>query len=344
MACVESDIKRVLAYSTVSQLGYMMAAAGRRRRGRGLLPPAHARRLQGAALPRRRRRHPRGRHQRHLPRWAASPARMPQTGHRVPRRHARARRRVAASRASSRRRRSWPACWAGGLTVPFVMLVLTAFLTAFYMFRVVFIAFFGPRGRAAGHGGTARRTPTTRRRSCACRSGSSRCSTVGIGIWFAVSHARGGVRGARLAHAARGRARGRRHRARVADVPARASLSADRLVARFAPIDFMAAPERYGLDALYARSTAGDPGRLSRLVGWIDRYLVDGLLNVLSAWTLRAGDRLRRIQTGQAQDYVYGVAFGVLLLIVWAQLAADRSWPPSRCSRSSRGRRSSARC
>src|SRR2546425_845443 len=28
MACVESDIKRVLAYSTVSQLGYMMAAAG----------------------------------------------------------------------------------------------------------------------------------------------------------------------------------------------------------------------------------------------------------------------------------------------------------------------------
>src|SRR5581483_5035219 len=28
MACVESDIKRVLAYSTVSQLGYMMAAIG----------------------------------------------------------------------------------------------------------------------------------------------------------------------------------------------------------------------------------------------------------------------------------------------------------------------------
>ena len=28
MACVEIDIKRVLAYSTVSQLGYMMAAAG----------------------------------------------------------------------------------------------------------------------------------------------------------------------------------------------------------------------------------------------------------------------------------------------------------------------------
>jgi hypothetical protein len=58
----------------------------------------------------------------------------------------------------------------------------------------------------------------------------------------------------------------------------------------------------------------------SRLIGWIDRYLVDGLLNVLSALTLRAGGRLRGIQSGRAQDYVYGVAFGVLFLIVWAQL------------------------
>jgi len=46
---------------------------------------------------------------------------------------------------------------------------------------------------------------------------------------------------------------------------------------------------------------------------------VDGVLNFLSAWTLRAGDLVRRIQSGQAQDYVYGVAFGVLLLFVWAQ-------------------------
>ena len=57
----------------------------------------------------------------------------------------------------------------------------------------------------------------------------------------------------------------------------------------------------------------------ARLIGWIDRYLVDGMLNVLSAWTLRAGDRLRRLQTGRPQDYVYGVALGVLLLFVLAQ-------------------------
>src|SRR2546430_6010946 len=37
MACVENDIKRVLAYSTVSQLGYMMAAAGAGASGAGFL-------------------------------------------------------------------------------------------------------------------------------------------------------------------------------------------------------------------------------------------------------------------------------------------------------------------
>jgi hypothetical protein len=53
----------------------------------------------------------------------------------------------------------------------------------------------------------------------------------------------------------------------------------------------------------------------------VDRYIVDGILNALSAWTLTAGDRLRRIQTGQAQDYLYGIALGVLLLMVWMR------WP-----------------
>ena len=42
----------------------------------------------------------------------------------------------------------------------------------------------------------------------------------------------------------------------------------------------------------------------SRVIGWIDRYLVDGVLNVVSAWTLQAGDELRGMQTGKVQDYV----------------------------------------
>ena len=54
VALVQWDIKRVIAYSTMSQIGYMFVG----RRGRGVrvrdVPPLHARVLQGAALPRRR--------------------------------------------------------------------------------------------------------------------------------------------------------------------------------------------------------------------------------------------------------------------------------------------------
>ena len=40
------------------------------------------------------------------------------------------------------------------------------------------------------------------------------------------------------------------------------------------------ARRRYGLDALYAGLYRGVLLGFSRLIGWIDRYLVDGVLNV----------------------------------------------------------------
>ena len=74
----------------------------------------------------------------------------------------------------------------------------------------------------------------------------------------------------------------------------------------------------YGLDLVYAALYHGALLRGARVVGWIDRYLVDGVVNLASAWTLRGGASLRTIQTGRAQDYLYGVTAGfVLLLILW---------------------------
>src|SRR5206468_3377677 len=67
LACVQSDIKRVLAYSTVSQLGYMMAAIGAGFAGAGCLPhgllpvPRGLRRLLRRAGSRRGRSRSRGR-------------------------------------------------------------------------------------------------------------------------------------------------------------------------------------------------------------------------------------------------------------------------------------------
>ena len=61
IALVQTDIKRVIAYSTMSQIGYMFLGVGHRRVRERDVPPDDARLLQGAALPRRRHRHPRAR-------------------------------------------------------------------------------------------------------------------------------------------------------------------------------------------------------------------------------------------------------------------------------------------
>jgi NAD(P)H-quinone oxidoreductase subunit 5 len=55
----------------------------------------------------------------------------------------------------------------------------------------------------------------------------------------------------------------------------------------------------------------------SRIIGWTDRYVVDGVVNAVSAWTVMGGAGLRRIQTGRVQDYVVGVVVGVIALLWW---------------------------
>ena len=99
-------------------------------------------------------------------------------------------------------------------------------------------------------------------------------------------------------------------------------VDAGRLSGAFGPIR-AAAERRYWLDDLFGGIYGGVILASSRLVGWIDRYLVDGVVNLFSAWTLMAGDRLRRIQSGQPQDYLYGVALGALLLMILSVIR----WP-----------------
>ena len=314
LACVQTDIKRVLAYSTVSQLGYMMAAIGAGFAGAGFLHllthgvfKALLFLAAGAVI------HAVGTND--IFAMGGLARRMPQTfivfligtlslaG-------------IPFFAGFFSKEEILGAAWAGGLTVPFGMLVLAAFLSAFYMFRVVFIAFLGGPTAAPGHGEAhAHDAPVIMTLPLWILA----ALAMGIGIWFSVSHPEAGfappgwltplaiavaVAGIVLAWLVYGLR----------------AISADRLFESFAWIG-EAAVERFWLDDLFALVYRRVILGVSRATGWVDRYIVDGILNALSAWTLTAGDRLRRIQTGQAQDYVYGIALGVLLLMVWMR------WP-----------------
>jgi NADH-quinone oxidoreductase subunit L len=96
----------------------------------------------------------------------------------------------------------------------------------------------------------------------------------------------------------------------------RRAISAEQLASAFGPIRY-AALRKFWIDEIYEGILGIALFTFSRIIGWLDRYLVDGVLNVLSAWTVSAGNQLRAVQTGRAQDYVYGVAVGVLILILW---------------------------
>ncbi len=66
----------------------------------------------------------------------------------------------------------------------------------------------------------------------------------------------------------------------------------------------------------------GEPGRRDRagvvanLDGAIDRYLVDGAVNLVADATRRPGRSLRRVQTGRIQTYLYGALAGALVVVL----------------------------
>jgi NADH-quinone oxidoreductase subunit L len=320
LACVQRDIKRVLAYSTVSQLGYMMAAIGAGFAGAGFLHllthgvfKALLFLAAGAVI------HAVGSNDIFV--MGGLARRMPQTfvvfvvgtlslaG-------------IPFFAGFFSKEEVLGAAWVGGLTVPFAMLVLAAVLTAFYMFRVIFIAFLGAPVTAlahgepgSAHGGHARDAPAIMTLPLWILAALAMVIGIGFAFWhpetefkppawltpLAVLVAIGGIALAWVVYGLR-------------------VISPEWLFGRLSLIG-EAAVERFWLDDLFAVVYRQGILGLARMTGWVDRYIVDGILNVLSAWTLTLGDRLRRIQSGQAQDYVYGIALGVLLLMVWMR------WP-----------------
>jgi NADH-quinone oxidoreductase subunit L len=333
LACVQTDIKRVLAYSTVSQLGYMMAAIGAGFAGAGflhLLTHGVFKALlflgAGAII--------HAVHSNDLSAMGGLARKMPQTAivflvgtlslAGVP---------LFAGFVS--KEEVLGAVWTGGFTVPFFMLLTAAFLTAFYMFRVVFLAFFAERGarrEARGASSTPHIAhpashPAHRESHIAPREPHDAPPVMTLPLWVLAIIAMGiGIYFTLHAPHAEFEAPGWLTPAAIGVALSgillawltyqRRIVSADMLAAAFGPIRH-AALRGFWLDDIFVAIYRYVLLAFARVVGWIDRYVVDGVLNVVSAWTLDGGDGLRRIQTGKVQDYVFAVGFGLLALMVW---------------------------
>ena len=325
IACVQTDIKRVLAYSTVSQLGYMMTAIGAGFAGAGflhLLTHGVFKALlflgAGAVI--------HAVHSNEMKDMGGLFKKLPQVGivfiigtlslAGVP---------LFAGFAS--KEEVLGATLAGGFMGPFLMLLTAAFLTAFYMFRVVFVVFFGPAYPAVSQ------REASPRGSASLASGHSHhaggdpgflmagplwtlaLAALAIGGYFTLHHpeseftlpgwltpvavlvALGGIVMAFLTYQ-------------------RQAISADGLATAFGPIR-RAALAKFWIDDLFEAMYRTLLLGLARVIGWTDRYIVDGVLNVISAWTLDGGDALRRIQTGRVGDYIFALAAGLLVLMFW---------------------------
>jgi NADH-quinone oxidoreductase subunit L len=55
-------------------------------------------------------------------------------------------------------------------------------------------------------------------------------------------------------------------------------------------------------------------GRVANAIWWFDREVVDGTVNGIGSSTVSIGRNLRRVQTGRVQNYALGIAIGLLVM------------------------------
>jgi NADH-quinone oxidoreductase subunit L len=196
-----------------------------------------------------------------------------------------------------------------GAWVPLGFLMTAAFLTAFYMGRTYVLAFMG---KARGRANQAHESQASMTGPLVALS----AGAVGVG-WFG--------------HAFAGRL-GQAYDFHLGAIGAVATLLG---LSGLGISVWLYRRQRYAADqwplivglsglvnAAYVDRTFTGGFRvmalpLARAVGWFDRYIVDGLINVTGWLGLATSKRLQRLQTGNALDYIMAVVVGTLLVIAW---------------------------
>ncbi|MBN2113022.1 MAG: NADH-quinone oxidoreductase subunit L [Acidimicrobiia bacterium] len=323
IAVAQYDIKRVLAYSTISQLGYMFAGVGAGAYVAGMFhltthaffkallflgagAVIHA--LAGEQDLRRM-----GGLWRRLPvttvtmvvAWLAISGIPPLAGFW-------SKDEILATLFA--RGGAWRAVWAVGL--------LTALLTAFYMSRLIFLALFGERRWAEG----------------AHPHEAPKVMTVALGA-LAVLALAGGVvntpwrpglehflepafEGLDLAHLPSGATQWVLAALSVAAAAAGILLAAGAYLRARRPAEegptWELLRRGYGVDEAYARVFAAGGQAVARFTDEaVDQKGVDGLVNGLGVLVRTVGERLRPLQTGFVRQYGLGIVLGAVALLAW---------------------------
>ena len=309
MALVERDIKRILAHSTVSQLGFMMAAVGAGGAEAAyfhLVTHAFFKALlflaAGSLI--------HALHTNDIFRMGGVARSMPVTAAAFAAGGLALAGVVPASGFFSKDE-ILAAVLEGGHPVAFAVLVLTAAATAFYVGRAFLVAVIGSGG--AAHGG-AHDPPRT--------------MTVPLAVLAVFALVSGAARGT-VAHLLDAP-----HETAPVVVPllgtlaALAGLAAAWLAHRSGRLEFQARGalvralvNRWYLDVPFERGYRALHDGVFRATAWLDRYVVDGLVNAAAWGTWSAAGRLRRIQNGRVQDALYAVAAGLVLLawLAWGR-------------------------
>ncbi len=68
------------------------------------------------------------------------------------------------------------------------------------------------------------------------------------------------------------------------------------------------------VDTFWAQAWSRGLLPFAKAIGWFDRYVVDALVNLTGWVAIVAAERARTIQTGRARDYLYAVALGAVVV------------------------------
>lgn len=218
----------------------------------------------------------------------------------------------------------------------FWLAIITVFMTAFYMFRAVFLTFGGEyRGGEAGHSGHSTHSSQGAHEShdkphesplvmvfpmvilaiFAIGSGwtfwgvNKFLGGQGAGFFSILDPRESPVPLISLAVALSGMFL-------AYAIYSKKWISADRIGQVFAPI-YTVLSRKYFMDELYEQVLVVRVlvNGLFYRVQQFDTYVVDGTVNGLGKITVRAGSALRRLQTGQLQSYGLAIVIGVVIIM-----------------------------